>query len=107
MGRRLIRAYPFEEPFFLPLARRFSAEDSLPLILLGGVTRIDTMERALTEGFEFIAMGRGLSRDPDLVLRMQAGELTASRCVPCNRCVVEMERGGTRCVYRTADSASS
>jgi 2,4-dienoyl-CoA reductase-like NADH-dependent reductase (Old Yellow Enzyme family) len=107
MGRRLIRAYPFEEAFFLPLARRFRAEVSLPLMLLGGVTRLDTMERALTEGFEFIAMGRGLIRDPDLVLRMQAGELTASRCVPCNRCVVEMERGGTRCVYRTADSASS
>jgi 2,4-dienoyl-CoA reductase-like NADH-dependent reductase (Old Yellow Enzyme family) len=101
LGRRLIRAYPFEEAFFLPLARRFRETVSLPLMLLGGVTRLDTMESALNEGFEFIAMGRGLIRDPDLVKRMQAGELTASRCVPCNQCVVEMERGGTRCVYRT------
>jgi 2,4-dienoyl-CoA reductase-like NADH-dependent reductase (Old Yellow Enzyme family) len=101
LGRRLIRAYPFEEAFFLPLARRFRGAVSLPLMLLGGITRLDTMEGALREGFDFIAMGRGLIRDPDLVRRMQAGELTASRCVPCNRCVVEMERGGTRCVYRT------
>jgi 2,4-dienoyl-CoA reductase-like NADH-dependent reductase (Old Yellow Enzyme family) len=101
LGPRLLRPYPFEEAFFLPLARRFRAALRLPLMLLGGVTRLDTMERALAEGFQFIAMGRGLIRDPDLVRRMQAGELTASRCIPCNRCVVEMERGGTRCVMRT------
>jgi 2,4-dienoyl-CoA reductase-like NADH-dependent reductase (Old Yellow Enzyme family) len=99
-GRRIIRAYPFEEGFFLPLARRFRAAVSLPLMLLGGVTKLETMERALAEGFEFIAMGRGLIRDPDLVRRMESGELRASRCVPCNRCIIEMERGGTRCIYR-------
>ena len=78
---------------------------SLPLMLLGGVTRLDTMARALEAGFEFVALGRALIRDPDLVRRMQAGELTASRCVPCNRCVIEMERDGTRCVERTDGSA--
>ena len=62
-----MRAYPFEEAFFLPLARRFRAAVRLPLMLLGGVTRLDTMERALDEGFEFVAMGRALIRDPDLV----------------------------------------
>lgn len=99
-GRRIIRAYPFEEAFFLPMARQFRAAVSLPLMLLGGVTKLETMEHALEEGFEFIAMGRALIRDPDLVRRMESGELTASRCVPCNRCIIEMERGGTRCVYR-------
>jgi 2,4-dienoyl-CoA reductase-like NADH-dependent reductase (Old Yellow Enzyme family) len=69
-------------------------------MLLGGVTRLDTMERAIGEGFELLAMGRALIRDPDLPRRMQAGELTASRCVPCNLCVVEMERGAARCVLR-------
>jgi 2,4-dienoyl-CoA reductase-like NADH-dependent reductase (Old Yellow Enzyme family) len=96
----MLKAYPFEEAFFLPSARQFRAALSLPLMLLGGVTRLDTMERALAEGFEFVALGRALIRDPDLVRRMQAGELSASRCIPCNRCVVEMERGGTRCVLR-------
>lgn len=100
LGRRLIRAYPFEEAFFLPLARRFRAAVRLPLMLLGGVTQRATMERALAEGFEFVALGRALIRDPDLVHRMQRGELAGSRCIPCNRCVVEMERGGTRCVLR-------
>lgn len=100
-GRLLIRPYPFEEAFFLPKARRFRAAVGLPLMLLGGVTRLATMQQALAEGFDFVALGRALIRDPDLVRRMQAGELHGSRCVPCNQCVVEMERGGTRCVLRT------
>ncbi|HTC23457.1 MAG TPA: NADH:flavin oxidoreductase, partial [Gemmatimonadales bacterium] len=100
LGRTLLRAYPFEEAFFLPQARRFRAGVRLPLMLLGGLTRLETMERAIAEGFEFVALGRALIRDPDLVRRMASGELTASRCVPCNRCIVEMERGGTRCVFR-------
>jgi 2,4-dienoyl-CoA reductase-like NADH-dependent reductase (Old Yellow Enzyme family) len=96
----MLKEYAFEEAFFLPLAREFRSALDLPLMLLGGITRLDSMDRAMDEGFDFVALGRALIRDPDLVLRMQAGELTASRCIPCNRCVVEMDRGGTRCVLR-------
>ena len=99
-GRRLIREYRFEEAFFRPLARRFRQAVRLPLMLLGGVTRLDTMREALAEGFDFLALGRGLIRDPDLVRRLESGVATASRCVPCNRCVIEMDRGGTRCPMR-------
>jgi len=101
-GPFLIRPFPFEEAFFRSSALRFRAALQLPLMLLGGITRLDTMERAIDEGFELLAMGRALIRDPDLPRRMQAGELTAARCVPCNLCVVEMERGATRCVLREA-----
>ena len=106
LGRLLVRRYEFEEAFFLPNARRFREALSLPLMLLGGVTRLETMERALGEGFDFLALGRALIRDPDLVERMRAGELDAARCVPCNQCMVEMERGGTRCVRRAAGAAT-
>ncbi len=101
-GPFLIRPFPFEEAFFRSSALRFRAALQLPLMLLGGITRLDTMERAIDEGFELLAMGRALIRDPDLPIRMHAGELTAARCVPCNLCVVEMERGATRCVLREA-----
>jgi len=96
----LLRAWPFEEAFFLPLARRFREAVALPLMLLGGVNRLDTMERALAEGFELLALGRALIRDPDLPRRLRAGELDGSRCIHCNLCMVEMERGGTRCPWR-------
>jgi len=99
MGRRLIQAYPFEEAFFLPAALKVRAAVSLPLILLGGITRLDTMEKAMAEGFEFVAMARALLRDPDLPRKLRSGDSDRSPCVPCNQCVVEMERNGTRCVY--------
>ena len=43
----------------------------MPLILLGGINRLDTMSEALDEGFAFVQMARALLREPDLVHRMQ------------------------------------
>lgn len=39
-GPRLFPVYPFEEAFFLPMARQFRSELSMPLILLGGINQI-------------------------------------------------------------------
>jgi 2,4-dienoyl-CoA reductase-like NADH-dependent reductase (Old Yellow Enzyme family) len=76
-------------------------------MLLGGVTRLDSMDRAMDLGFEFVAVGRALIREPDLVARMEQGETTASLCNACNLCVVEMEKDGTRCVFRPSVQLSS
>ncbi len=93
----LFRRYPFTEAYLLPLARQFRAALSLPLILLGGITTVDTIRQAMAEGFDFVAMGRTLLREPDLVARMQAGEATAGTCVHCNKCIPSIY-SGTRCV---------
>lgn len=97
-GRRVIREYPFEEMFFLEQARSVRAAVKVPLILLGGILSLDNLETAMREGFDYVAMGRALIADPDLIARMQAGEATRSRCISCNKCVAEMDRGGVRCV---------
>ena len=94
----MLKAWPFEEAFFLPSARRVREAVDLPIMLLGGVTRIDTMEGALAEGFRFLAVGRALIHDPAFVEHLRAGQVTASACNHCNLCIVEMDRGGTRCV---------
>ncbi len=102
--KRIMPSYPFEEGFFLPLARQFRAELSLPLVLLGGINRLETMTGALDEGFEFVAMARALLREPDLVRRLAAGAATAGICIHCNRCAPTIySRPGTTCVIRTAE----
>jgi 2,4-dienoyl-CoA reductase-like NADH-dependent reductase (Old Yellow Enzyme family) len=101
----ILKEYAFEEAFFLPKARQFRAALALPLMLLGGVTKLETMDRAVEEGFDFVAIGRALICEPDLVQRMQAGLATTSLCTPCNRCIVEMDKGGTRCVEREVEAA--
>ena len=94
---RLFPSYPFEEAFFLPLARQFRAALSMPLIYLGGVNRLDTMQSVIGEGFEFVAMGRALLREPDLVNQFAAGATSEGLCIHCNKCMPTIY-SGTRCV---------
>ena len=96
-ARRFMREYPFEEAFFLPYARQFRAALEMPLILLGGVNRLDTVHQALAEGFAFVAMGRALLREPGLVTRWQKGDHRESLCIHCNKCVPTIY-SGTHCV---------
>jgi 2,4-dienoyl-CoA reductase-like NADH-dependent reductase (Old Yellow Enzyme family) len=100
MGHRIFPEMPFEEGFFLPFARQFREALSMPLILLGGINELATIERALTEGFEFVAMARALLRQPDLPNRMRDGRQERGLCVHCNKCMPTIYTG-TRCVLVT------
>ena len=102
VGSRFLRDYPFEEAFFLPYARQFLDALRMPLILLGGVNRLDTVERALSEGFSFVAMARALLREPDLVGRWEKGVAAEGLCIHCNKCMPTIY-SGTRCVLVPAD----
>jgi 2,4-dienoyl-CoA reductase-like NADH-dependent reductase (Old Yellow Enzyme family) len=100
-GERFLRNYPFEEAYLLPLARRFRAELTMPLVLLGGVTRRETMDLAMAEGFAFVAMARALLREPDLPNRLRRDARTTSACIHCNQCMPTIYTG-TRCPLRPA-----
>jgi 2,4-dienoyl-CoA reductase-like NADH-dependent reductase (Old Yellow Enzyme family) len=97
-GPFLVRAYPFEEMFFLEHARKVREAVRLPLVLLGGIVSLDNVETAMEEGFEFVAMGRALIADPTLVRDMERGGVQRTRCDSCNKCIAEMDRDGVRCV---------
>ncbi len=96
-GPVLFRRYPYHEAYFLPMARQFRAALALPLILLGGISSLAAIELAMAEGFEFVAMGRALLREPDLVARLQSGTATTGTCTHCNKCIPSIY-SGTRCV---------
>ncbi len=96
-GSRFLHSYPYEDLYLLPYARQFRAAVSMPLVLLGGIGSRATIERAMAEGFEFVAMGRSLLREPDLVNRIAAGETEASLCIHCNKCMPTIYKG-THCV---------
>ena len=102
MGKRFLPSYPFEEAYFLPMARRFRAALKMPLVLLGGINRLDTVRGALGEGFDFVALGRTLLREPDLVARWQRGDAADATCIHCNKCIPTIYRG-THCVLVPED----
>ena len=96
VGRSFLKEYAFEEAYFWDRAVRFREALGLPLMLLGGINRLDTMQRAMAAGFDFVAMGRAVLREPDLVARLAVGEATAGTCIHCNLCLPTIY-SGTRC----------
>lgn len=95
-GGRFLRAYPFEEGYFVERARRFREAVSIPLMLLGGINQRATMDRAMADGFEFVALARALLREPDLVHRLSDRQVAGGVCIHCNRCMPTIY-AGTHC----------
>jgi 2,4-dienoyl-CoA reductase-like NADH-dependent reductase (Old Yellow Enzyme family) len=87
-GTKFLREYPYQEAYLLDEAKLFRAELKLPLILLGGITNRETMDLAMAEGFDFVAMGRALLAEPDLINRIaRDGASVRSACTHCNQCM--------------------
>ncbi|EKF24752.1 dihydrouridine synthase family protein [Mycolicibacterium hassiacum DSM 44199] len=86
-GKKFLREYPYREAFLLREAKLFRAELKMPLILLGGITNRETMDLAMAEGFDFVAMGRALLAEPDLLNRIKADRSVRSICNHCNKCM--------------------
>ncbi|OBI74241.1 NADH:flavin oxidoreductase [Mycobacterium asiaticum] len=101
-GKKFLREYPYHEAYLLREAKLFRAELKLPLILLGGITNRETMDLAMAEGFQFVAMARALLAEPDLINRIAAdGAHTRSACTHCNQCMPTIYRR-THCVVTGA-----
>lgn len=106
-GPFVVRKYPFQEMFFLPEARVIRQSVDVPLVLLGGLLSLENLETAMAEGFDFVALGRALIADPELVNELQAEKKTRSRCTSCNECIAEMDLGGIRCILDDHPAGSS
>lgn len=99
-GTKFLREYPYQDTFLLDDARKFRKELTMPLILLGGIVDRASMDRAMAEGFDFVAMGRALLAEPDLINRIAAespGRTVRSVCDHCNKCMPTIYTR-TRCV---------
>ncbi|GAA3816003.1 NADH:flavin oxidoreductase [Nocardioides panacisoli] len=97
VGRSFLKEYSFEEAYFREKALAFRAGLAMPLQLLGGINRVETMRQAMADGFDFVVMGRALLREPDLVRRLASGEAREGICIHCNRCMPTIY-SGTVCV---------
>jgi 2,4-dienoyl-CoA reductase-like NADH-dependent reductase (Old Yellow Enzyme family) len=97
-GKWALGNFPYRDLYMLESARQFiPVVKRTPLILLGGITNRDHMLTGMQEGFGFVAMGRALLRDPDLVNRLQQDPTLRSRCNHNNKCMVTVF-GRTHCV---------
>lgn len=96
VGAKFLRSYPYHEAYFREMAEQYRDQLDVPIILLGGISELATAEAAIDDGFDFVAMGRALLHDPELVNRYRDGSATTSGCIHCNRCMPTIYTG-TRC----------
>ncbi|NLV73041.1 MAG: NADH:flavin oxidoreductase [Actinobacteria bacterium] len=96
-GWIMVQRYPFEPLFLVEGARQIRDKVRIPVGYVGGVRSITEMERLIAEGFAFVQLGRPTIRDPKFVNRLESGEIAASDCDQCNRCVASMSADGVTC----------
>jgi 2,4-dienoyl-CoA reductase-like NADH-dependent reductase (Old Yellow Enzyme family) len=97
-GKFMVPEITYTEMFMLDHARQVLKSVKIPVVLIGGITSLDHMNKAMDEGFSFIQVGRAIIKDPQVINKMQRGEVTASDCDHCNRCVAAMDKDGVRCI---------
>lgn len=98
-GRRMLGEYPYRHLYMFESARQFQpVVKNAELILLGGINDYEHIHTAMQHGFSFVAMGRALLREPDLVNRMKADPETQGLCIHCNKCMPTVY-GTTHCVF--------
>lgn len=93
-----------KEAFNLPLALHIKtallqeAEINIPIMLVGGIYRLDTIKTILQEtSIEFCALSRPLIRQPNLPLLWRIGANTEAECVHCNSCTQDFLTHGEHC----------
>ncbi|MSP51876.1 MAG: NADH:flavin oxidoreductase [Alphaproteobacteria bacterium] len=90
------------EAYFRPYAHALKKRHAkLPVILVGGIRRTETMTDIVVSGdADFISMARPFIREPDLPNQIRAGRRGLVDCVSCNICVDHEGTDATRC-WRT------
>ncbi|MDD5288769.1 MAG: NADH:flavin oxidoreductase [Dehalococcoidales bacterium] len=97
-GRLIVKEFPYKALFLFDQAKRIKDAVKIPVACIGGVCSLADMDKAMQEGFEFVQIGRATIRDPDVIRKMQSGEITEVDCDHCNRCVAAMAAQGVTCV---------
>ena len=96
-----------KEAYFQEEARALRRETDVALILVGGNRSFHVAEGLVAEGVaDYISMSRPLIREPHLINRWKAGDLTKSACVSDNLCFQPAIKGeGIYCVTEEREQA--
>lgn len=86
-GRFQYVPVPYHELYLLEMAREIRRAVKCAVVYLGGVSTVPALETVMREGFDFVAMGRALIKDPQLVNRLRLDSDYRNGCTHCNQCV--------------------
>lgn len=85
------------EGSFLGAAKALSDSVDVPVILVGGLRSMVTINTILSEtNIQYVSLSRPLIREPNLINRWLKGDTAPSKCISCNSCY---RTYGHRCVF--------
>ncbi len=94
------RLFPFRENYNLKYARELNSLIQVPVLTVGGVRDPASMEDIISEGAaDMISLARPLIAEPEFVNRIANGDLSPSKCVNCNICLMHIQVKPLKC-YR-------
>lgn len=83
--------------FYLDRAKAVRAAVKLPLILVGGVRKLEDIDAILDAGIDFVSAARPFICQPDFYRHLEQGE--ESPCIGCTKCLGNIwSKEGRRCV---------
>jgi 2,4-dienoyl-CoA reductase-like NADH-dependent reductase (Old Yellow Enzyme family) len=99
IGPKMFRYYPYEELYFLEDAKKIRDRVNCQMIYIGGCSDVASLDQVISEGFDFVQMGRPLIKDPAFVKNAMADpDNYKNGCIHCNRCATLIEApGGVYC----------
>jgi 2,4-dienoyl-CoA reductase-like NADH-dependent reductase (Old Yellow Enzyme family) len=107
IGHKMFRYYPYEELYFLEDAKRIRDRVNCQMIYIGGCSELESVEKVMAEGFDFIQMGRPLIKDPAFVNNARGHPDYKNGCTHCNMCASLIEApGGVYCPLNVEERAS-
>ena len=75
-------------PVFFQQTKLLADIVKIPVVLVGGLRDVDTMENAINNSnIEFVSIGRPLICEPDIVQKWKSGYKKKSICLNCNNCL--------------------
>lgn len=107
MGNQLIKREEYSEGFFMEDAGKIKDSVKIPVILVGGLNSIETIEKAEKMGFEYMAFARALIENPNYINELREGLRQKSDCTICNYCVAKMYTEKMTCQFHEQDIPSS
>ncbi len=96
-----------KEAYFQEEAKALRKESDVTLILVGGNRSYHVAENLITDGVaDYISMSRPFIREPHLINRWKAGDLTKAACVSDNMCFKPAIKGeGIYCLTEEREQA--
>ncbi len=82
--------------YYLERAKSVRTAVNIPLILVGGVRNLESAEKILDAGIDFISMSRPFIAQPDYIKHLEKG--AQSICISCTKCLTIYGKEGRRCI---------